>query len=406
MSVILTVNDVNNIYLNDNEDSLNASSYHDKPSKYLNYTSKWNMNNDSLSDEKLLKDIEIKESKINIENQSIKRLQNSIVKNIQDENNHIKTNYYDNVDIWKGNKTCLKDMKIIEHLRAVDSILEWIFENANLLALINIWVFFLILCITYKGSETPIKNTASHSDIDEIQSHDYTEISKDDPQLIKAPRSARLKAMQNLEIDSEFNLEKSEKSHVESFLEHPRRISSNSIVNVSKFASSEDLLKAWKVKHKQFSPKPESIREFKISYTPSFARQFKSKQIIDDEINSPIIEEKSWSVSPNTSFRKLKSAFAKTRELQLHEEYIKTEEGIVEIKTQKWVTIFEPNPRLDTLVTEYVNKQDPANQIDNNQSSYHSFKNLNQFNFDQKEWKEDNFEDQNFKDFTKKLNPK
>ena len=260
--------------------------------------------------------------------------------------------------------------------------------------------------ITYKGSKSQDRSTIPISEFDELRSYGYSELSKEDIRLVNAPRSARLKATQNLEIDSEFNLEKSEKSQTESFVEIPRKISNNSTINIPKFPSSEDLLKASKIKQKQYSPKPEALREFKISFAPSFAKQIITKHRLGDGVNSPIIEEKSCSVSPATSFKKLKSAFAKTRELQLHEEYIKTDEGIVEIKTQKCVTIFEPNPKLDTLVSEYMNQQDPSAKLENNFSSYHSFKNISQLNLVCNDKKDNDFEDKSFCEFTKKLHPR
>lgn len=78
----------------------------------------------------------------------------------------------------------------------------------------------------------------------------------------------------------------------------------------------------------------------------------------------------------------------------------------MEIKTQKWVTIFEPNPQFDTLVSEYMNQQAPTNKLENNFSSYHSFKNISQLNLVTQDTKDNDFEDKSFHDFTKRLNPR
>lgn len=98
-----------------------------------------NATNDAKSaDLKSDNNIEIHEPKPRSENHTIKRLQSSILHNIQAENGPMKIDNISHYDKCNGNETCMKDLKIIEHLRAVDSILEWIFDHANLLAVINI----------------------------------------------------------------------------------------------------------------------------------------------------------------------------------------------------------------------------------------------------------------------------
>lgn len=267
----------------------------------------------------------------------------------------------------EGDEDCLKKNRIIQHVETFTIIYFWVSDHANILAMLNLLLVAFILIISCRRKKVDAKVK-----VPLLNYQNMSEISKDDIQ-VKLPISARLGPSKNLEVIPDFVLDKSEASQDEHVFEMQRRISVNSVFTHNNETGSMDMNSTRK--HKYYSPKSESVREFKVSNTPSFAKQICVRHQLNDDVQSPIIEEASCSVSPSTSFKMLKSAFAKRKEEQSHEEYFKEGDDIIEVKTQKKVIYYRNSNRLRNLLSENFSNNDPKANIYKNVDMFHSFKN-------------------------------
>ena len=169
----------------------------------------------------------------------------------------------------------------------------------------------------------------------------------------------------------ELELDHHEKSRDDSFSEMPRKISQTSIYTHNHETGSIEMAN---VKPKKFySPSQNSSREVRFSQKPSFARMVKIKERFEDTCHSPILEVHSGSVSPNTSFKKLRSAFATHQEKQTDERYYTHRGEVIIESNQRKVTRFNDTPVFRKIISQKLFQQDQRAAMQNKFSKQMSF---------------------------------
>jgi hypothetical protein len=178
------------------------------------------------------------------------------------------------------------------------------------------------------------------------------------------------RATKALEIP-ELELDYHEKSRDDSFNELPRKISQTSIYSHNHETGSIEMLN---VKPKKFhSPNQNNSREVKFSHKPSFARMVKIKERFEDTCHSPILEVPSNSVSPNTSFKKLRSTFATHQEKQIDEKYYTHRGEVIIEKHQRKITRYSDTPVFRKYLSENLFQQDQRSAMPNRFAKQMSF---------------------------------
>ena len=353
----------------------------------------------NITDSKL----EVFESKAEVDIQTTDKATSSIINNYEEHSNTDgkRLSYYDIEDICKGNEAWLRDMKMIERLRSFESILEWIYNNANLVALINILVAWIILFFIFRGSLLSKEDSLVIVQENEAHIKNNLEHSIENIKVLNTISDTNLKQTNIIEGIPNFWLDRSDFLS-ECDFDLKRKISNSSVGGISVNSFRKDTNIQENNKLSLFPHEQMTNNILTISKSNPFSNQGSKRIIINDNTNSPIIEEKSRNWSPD-SFEKLKRDYAKNEVQKSDQEYIMTNSGILEIQNKRKFTYYEDHPKLNKIISDHINTQNKNIYIQSNLKP-NKYKSLGEHNLDFNPRIESNFEDQNFLDFAKNLN--
>ena len=344
------------------------------------------------------------EPKPEIDPQTIDKVTGSIISEYELSNdpNSKRLGYYDINDVCKGNEACLRDLKFIKHLRTFDAMFEWIFDNANILAIIQvIIVWFILVWIYKKNSLVKVDSIVAVNNLNQ-DNRLNTEVSRAELSSALAFQNTGEKSNILWEDMLDFWIDRADKLN-ESDFELKRRISNSSAGGLCVNSFRKDSNASGNFKNYIQSPISNSNNLMVVSKNNSLPHQLNKRHILHDGESSPIIEEKSRNCSPSSPFKNEKMSYAIKEEKQSKEEYYIRDDHILEVTSQTWIKYFEKNPTTNQLVLDRVNSQNKNLYIQTNLP-------LNKYKSIQNEIrspeikKESDFEDKEFLDFTKGLN--
>ena len=158
----------------------------------------------------------------------------------------------------------------------------------------------------------------------------------------------RMVKLKKLSTASAFNNNQSADEHV---LEKSRTISQSDIFANNKTGSIE-MLHENKKNSKFMSPQNQPSYKMFFSNKHSFSKAIKTRVKYPSNTKIEVIEEDSSSISPNTSFKRIKSNHIKDQEKYVQQEYQSLNGEIYEIKNKRTITKYNDNPELRKLVSK------------------------------------------------------
>lgn len=262
--------------------------------------------------------------------------------------------------------------KMMDQFMLAMKMYGWIADNANIIAIASIFQFFLIAIIILANYWSKKNQYVSHQLVanEDLHSTQYNISSASDEPLPIMPNSVRHRPTKALEIP-DLSLDELQRPLDDNFNERPRKISHTSIFSHNNETGSIEMLHNGSKKY--HSPNDQNLREFKISKNQGFGRVVKTHRKFEDIKNTPIYEEHSNSVSPNTSFKKIRSAFATHQEKQIHESYYSVNGEVVREVSQRKVTRYSDTPLFRKILSDNLFPQDPQTALPSRFSKQKSF---------------------------------
>lgn len=156
------------------------------------------------------------------------------------------------------------------------------------------------------------------------------------------------------------------------FTEKSRAISHSTIYTNNNKTGCIELVKDKKTS-KLFSPDNQPTYERCFNRQP-FSHMVKTKMKFPNKISTQIMEEDSSSMSPDVSFKKVKSNFVKNQTTRVHKEYLESEDGLFEKVSHETIYHYDKNELVRRVISAEI--QSKANEIASQEmdAKYFSFK--------------------------------